>query len=423
MPLFSYLESHYKDKLQADFLEELFCENLAHVIEGKVQVVLYGAGSAGRELVECLKIFNIAIVAFSDSNTSLYGSELEGVPILSLDEVMAKFPDAIFVISSNQFRQEIRLSLKDKGIKRIAYIKDKHQLFSYLQLYKWHYDFDFLKVNKDSLEAAYELLSDKQSIDLYKHRLVLLSSYPDYDLYKSYFDLFAGEIKNIEPDIFNVSKYTPNYESYLYFNNDVIELGDNEVLIDAGAFDGDSAIEFIKACDRQGGSASHVFCIEADTKNFEKLRTNTSGNSKISLINKGLWSSITTLQFASSDNTFLTESRIVEDSIEMNYLHNCVDADNKIETVTIDDYFVDKGKCVSFIKMDIEGAEVEAIKGAALTIKKYRPQLAISVYHKKQDIFEIPLLLKSICPEYRFYLRQFSEHLSETVLLAKVESI
>lgn len=421
MSLFSDIEFYYKDRLQADFLGSLFSENLVQVLDTKLKVVLYGAGSAGRELVECLQLFRIDIVAMCDSNESLHGNKVNGVPVMSLHEVTNKFADAVFVISSNQFREEIQRFLKEKGIQRVAYIEDKQQLFSYLQLYKWHYDFDFLKENKEFLEAVYQLLSDQLSRDLFKHRLVLLSSYPDYSQYKRYFDLFAGDVKNIDPNVFKVSQYTPNYESYLYFNNDVIKLGDNEVLIDAGAFDGDSAIEFIRACERQGGSAFHVFCVEADIKNFDKLRTNTKENTKISLINKGLWSSITTLQFASSENTFVTESRIVEDSIEMNYLHNCVEADNKIETVTIDEYFADKG--VSFIKMDIEGAEIEALKGAALTIKKYRPQLAISIYHKKQDIFEIPLLIQSICPDYRFYLRQFSEHLSETVLLATIDSI
>jgi predicted transposase YdaD len=124
------------------------------------------------------------------------------------------------------------------------------------------------------------------------------------------------------------------------------------------------------------------------------------------------------LQFAGSENTFITESRIVEPSIEMNYLYNKVEGSNEIETTTIDKICIDKP--VTIIKMDIEGAETEALKGAEETIKQYQPQLVISVYHKKQDLYEIPLLIHSICPEYQFYLRQFSEHLSETVLVAVV---
>jgi len=419
MSLLDELALSRKNRLESDFLSALFHEYLDDVLNKKLSVILYGSGSAGMELQECLAIFNVNVTAFCDRNESLHGAIINAVPVLSVDEIEAKFKDALYVISSNQYREEIQKGLSELSIKKVVYMENKEQLFAYLQLYKWHYSFDSLDV--EAIEKTYNLLADTQSKNLFKLRLLLLTSYPDYSLYKRYFDEFSGCVRNIDSTMFQVSQYTPNYESYLYFNNDVIKLGDNEILIDAGAFDGDSAIEFMKACERQGGSASHIFCVEADTKNFDKLQRNTKDNSRISVINKGLWSSITTLQFASSENTFVTESRIVEDSIEMNYLHNCVEADNKIETVTIDDYFINKG--VSFIKMDIEGAEVEALKGAILTLKKYRPQLAISIYHKKQDIFEIPLLIQSVCPDYRFYLRQFSEHLSETVLLATVDAI
>jgi len=89
---------------------------------------------------------------------------------------------------------------------------------------------------------------------------------------------------------------------------------------------------------------------------------------------------------------FVTESRIVDDSVEMNQGSNISDGDIYINTESIDELFLDKG--ISFIKMGIEGAETEVLKGGAATIKKYKPKLAISVYHKKDDIYEIILLIK-----------------------------
>jgi hypothetical protein len=72
-----------------------------------------------------------------------------------------------------------------------------------------------------------------------------------------------------------------------------------------------------------------------------------------------------------------------------------------------------------FIKMDIEGSELEALKGAKNTIKNQKPRLAISVYHKPEDIFEIPLYLKELVPAYKFYLRHDClVNLTETVLYA-----
>ncbi len=72
----------------------------------------------------------------------------------------------------------------------------------------------------------------------------------------------------------------------------------------------------------------------------------------------------------------------------------------------------------SFIKMDIEGAELEALKGAKNIIQKYAPKLAVCVYHKPEDMEEIPQLLLEYNPNYRFYLRHYSLTMNETVLYA-----
>jgi len=72
----------------------------------------------------------------------------------------------------------------------------------------------------------------------------------------------------------------------------------------------------------------------------------------------------------------------------------------------------------SFIKMDIEGSEYEALIGAKDTISKYHPKLAISLYHKPEDLIQIPYYIKSLCPEYRFYLRLHSYYSEELILYA-----
>lgn len=77
-----------------------------------------------------------------------------------------------------------------------------------------------------------------------------------------------------------------------------------------------------------------------------------------------------------------------------------------------------KGEKVTFIKMDIEGAELKALQGSRNTIIEHRPKLAICVYHKPEDIIEIPLYIHEIAPEYKFYLRHHSKEYTETVLYA-----
>jgi hypothetical protein len=87
-----------------------------------------------------------------------------------------------------------------------------------------------------------------------------------------------------------------------------------------------------------------------------------------------------------------------------------------VQTTSIDEQFDNEE--ITFIKMDIEGAEIEATLGAAETIKRCRPKLAISAYHNHSDLYRLPLLIHGLYPEYRFYLRQYGYTLFDTVLFA-----
>lgn len=71
--------------------------------------------------------------------------------------------------------------------------------------------------------------------------------------------------------------------------------------------------------------------------------------------------------------------------------------------------------------MDIEGAELDTLRGAAQTIKKYKPKLAICIYHRVLDFYEIPMFLKSLVPDYKFKVRQHEPGFCETVLYAYVD--
>jgi hypothetical protein len=84
-----------------------------------------------------------------------------------------------------------------------------------------------------------------------------------------------------------------------------------------------------------------------------------------------------------------------------------------VSTLMISSHFI-----VDFIKMDIEGSELNALKGAQNTIRKYKPILAICLYHRKKNLLTIPKYIHSLCPEYKFYLRAHSKFSQEIVLYA-----
>ena len=188
-----------------------------------------------------------------------------------------------------------------------------------------------------------------------------------------------------------------------YFDLQEFEVGEEEVFVDAGCLDCATDLDFIEWC---GGHYKHIYAFEPDRKSYEKCLevAREKGIDNITIVNKGLWDCEEKLYFSHNDNSAL--SQIVDKGTD------------EISVISLDDYLhMDRA---SFIKMDIEGAELKALKGAENIIKTYKPKLAISIYHKVNDFIDIPEYLLSIVPEYKFYVRHYSCYKYETILYAMI---
>lgn len=191
-------------------------------------------------------------------------------------------------------------------------------------------------------------------------------------------------------------------EGAIYFDLEELKpRASGEVFVDAGGFDGATTTGFIKWCHGKG----HAYCFEADFDNISLLNRNLSGSRNCEIVAKALWSKTTSLSMHMKGNC---ASAVVEKEAKEDI---CT-----IEAVALDDFIRDK--TVTFIKMDIEGAELEAICGAKNIIQKQHPRLAVSIYHKAEDIWTIPSLLMQYYPGYRFYMRHYSFANYDTVLYA-----
>lgn len=173
----------------------------------------------------------------------------------------------------------------------------------------------------------------------------------------------------------------------------------HEIFVDGGCYDGENSRMFAKWA---GNVQKTVYAFEPDQNNLRNCQSVLEDIDGISykLIPKGLWSRDEMLDFCANANE---GSKF------------CSDGEVRIPVTSLDS--VIDGK-VTFIKMDIEGAEYEALMGAENLIRTYKPKLAISVYHKAEDIWELPELLLSFQPQYTFYLRHYSLSSEETVLYA-----
>lgn len=205
--------------------------------------------------------------------------------------------------------------------------------------------------------------------------------------------------------------YEPDIRSYTgrqYF--DVWDAGENEILVDCGAYDGDTIRDFI---DWTGRKYEKIYAFEPSSRNYEKciqyLKENKIEN--VDVINKATWNSDTTLKFESY--SYDTGDHIVD----LNKTGQGNGGCEVIEAASIDSVLA--GKKATFIKMDVEGSEMESLAGAQETIKKYKPRLAIAVYHKSEDIFDIPLYILQLNGTYKFKMRHYSSCSCETVLYAE----
>lgn len=192
-------------------------------------------------------------------------------------------------------------------------------------------------------------------------------------------------------------------EGRQYFDLPYLTYEKDEVFVDAGSCDGMSAVRFVEQC---GGNYEKIYCFEPDRRNIAKVRNNFQSRNirNYEIIDKGLWDRKQELLFEANGTA---DAHIVLDG-EQNT--------EKIAGVSLDEIL--RGKRASFIKMDIEGAEKNAIEGARNTIIKYKPKIAVCVYHKLEDIWEIPWLILEMRADYKLYIRHYSEGSTETVLYA-----
>jgi FkbM family methyltransferase len=179
-----------------------------------------------------------------------------------------------------------------------------------------------------------------------------------------------------------------------------------ETFVDCGSFDGDTSFDFARWC---LGNYRKIFTFEADRDNCEKCRSNLSKLNDVTLYNLGVWDKEDVLRFNNTSTGF--SSVCLENEVKQK--------DNilEIRTCALDEVL--KNEEITFIKMDIEGAEFKAIQGARRIISEQKPRLAICVYHKPADMWEIPDLLLEYNSEYTFRLRHYGPSAYETVLYAE----
>lgn len=329
-------------------------------------LVLFGAGATGKAVLESCRSLGINVTCFCDNNPAKEGTKHAGLDVISYKTLKEQYPDCniIITIGTTDFK-DVNNKLNNDAFNRIF-------PFAVLLFDFWD-GRNYIYENLNSFEKLYDLLEDELSKQVLIARLNYI------------IDSNSAELEKLQ---------TPDE----YFDASIFSFTENEYFIDAGSLDGQTALEFAKRVPKY----NRIVCFEPDERNYCKTLKNLASLTRTEVYPVGLWSAEETLRFESNGgNSSITQSG--EHSIEVKPLDKLL-----------------SGQPVTFIKMDIEGAEVEAVSGAADIIRSQKPKLAICVYHSKEHIIKIPFLLKKLVPEYKIYLRHHSPSLLDTVCYATI---
>ena len=357
-------------------------------MELKGNIAIYGAGGIGKELFDVLSKMGHKIICFIDKNKT--GTKIENINIVSLDQAKKYDIDTI-IIGIFSYPKECNIYdivslLKKYNFNNIITFEEMFQnYYKYFSKsnYYWLAPPMFFEKDIERINKAREVFYDEKS--------------------KMIFD---SQIKHRLGASYEVLE-KPDYNNIQYFPEDVPLQKDNINFIDLGAYIGDTLINILD----NGIKLNKVLAFEPNIKNYKELSINMKNLQKkydieeIFLLPIGVSDTIelASFNYAISDGSFFS------DNGEVN-----------VPIVSIDDIIY--GFNPNYIKMDIEGLEFKALNGLKNTIIKYRPNLAISLYHLPTDLYDIPLWFNENFDNYFLYLRVHFSHCFETVLYAAEQS-
>lgn len=354
--------------------------NRADFLSSINEVIIYGAGNTGRDVLNLMVRLGIPVNCFLDINAK-NGKKVDGIPVYlpdnnEISENLKK--EAVVIIAVfNAYTDIMPIldNLKRLGYERIINFIEFHSHFSdELGDRFWLTSLDYYEGLDSVVSSGYELWADDISRNIYRSFLdfrmtgdCLLSPTPDKNQY------FAEDIPFKQPTRF----------------------------VDCGAFDGDT----MRLLNQKYGTIESMAAFEPDLENFSRLAEFVNSGAKLAknvhLWPCGVWSSAEQLSFSAGAGEGSSIKKGGAVTIQ------CVALDEVIHGLKPD-----------FIKMDIEGAEYNAILGAKKIIHESLPDMVICLYHCPAHLWQIPLLLKSWDLGYRFYLRVYLYNGFEAVLYA-----
>ena len=348
---------------------------------GATDAVIFGSGALGRILLAAARASGVTVVAFADNKQTLWGTDVEGVPVMSPADAVSRFNGhAYFLIGVFNSAAPMN-QLVELGATRIVPYPAFYWKFA--STIPWAPGIELpsrIVAAAAAMRKGYACLHDDKSREE-----------------------FAAQIAwRCTLDYSRLPTADPGAE--IYYTPELVALTDEEVMVDCGAFDGDSIRLFAA---QTGGRFRHVYACEPDAKNRRALGT------YIESLPAGERGHYTVLPYAvgAKDGVVYFNTSGTAGS------HMTADAStDAIDCRTLDTLMADASP--TFVKMDIEGAEPEALGGATATLRRCRPILAVCAYHVSEHLWTLPSIIAAAVPDYRISLRRYAEECWEMVYYA-----
>lgn len=340
-----------------------------HLRDTQKPLVLYGMGDGADKVLKRLADYGLAAAGVFASDEFVRGQSFAGFRVERYAEAAARLGDMTVLVC---FGTEI-----PEVIERITVIAAEQEvLVPHVPLFgEALVDEGFIERYRAELLAAADIWADEESCRVYRGYLQ---------------GLWSGELGAMR------AVESPRSDIWR-----ILQPGDSEVFCDFGAYDGDTVREFWQAT---GGKCHRIWAFEPDGRNFRKLVAAMEADERVRCVNCGVWSKSGQLMFAgkAGRNSCLQFS-------------TASSKDSAVDVISLDEWYYGDGLSSgeinsgelppTFMKFDVEGAEEAALLGGRRLIGEFRPKLQVAAYHRSEDVFRLPLLLKELNPEYRLYLR------------------
>ena len=353
------------------------------------EIVIMGAGAITLRLL-CAVDIKDRVKFICDDEESRIGGNLCGIPIVPFSELTN--------VNSNNVA--IVISYRDKSEEKLKILEEYGDFEVYFSRTLVNETFEIVSCQLfdrlDDVNKVKEMLIDDTSKKIYWEtvkRRILFGETNFGDL------MIPGDAEYILPQMFSE------------------ELPSDEVIVDCGAYTGDTLEIFVKEFNEK---LNKIWAFECGEEQLSLLKSRASKMKnlpycpEIEIMPYGVSNKAEELEFfidGALHGSFVLQNR----EFAKNDKYNCEVI--KIKTVALDEVLPIDEK-ITMIKMDIEGSEYPALIGASNIIKKYKPKLMISLYHSGEDYTRIPLLLKELVPEYKFAVRHHKKRHVDTDLYA-----